>query len=115
MPNLLRHIKETLESVGITPATKAYYYLIVLIQRRIEVIKHPTVMLNKYSLMAEYKYIADQYETTAAAIERIIRHAIVNAGKLYPEHPIYRNTTNKTFIFILAQMVIDVMETEQES
>lgn len=112
MPNLLRHIKETLESVGITPATKAYYYLIVLIQRRIEVIKHPTVMLNKYSLMAEYKYLADQYETSVSAVERIIRHAIVKAGKQYPENPIYNNATNKTFIFTISQMIVDTMEQE---
>lgn len=112
MVTLLQCIKNTLDSVGITPASKAYYYLLVLIQRRVEVIKHPTVMLNKYSLMAEYKYLADQYETTVPAVERIIRHAIVKASKQYPNNPIYNNATNKTFIFILAQMVIDAMEQE---
>lgn len=112
MITLLQCIKNTLDAVGITPATKAYYYLIVLIQRRIEVIKNPTVMLNKYSLMQEYKYLADQYETTVPAVERIIRHAIVKAGKQYPDNPIYHNATNKTFIFTISQMVVDATEQE---
>lgn len=112
MVSLLQCIKNTLDSVGITPATKAYYYLIVLIQRRVEVIKHPTVMLNKYQLMAEYKYLAEQYNTTVPAIERIIRHAIVKAGKQYPDNPIYNNATNRTFIFTISQIVVDAMEQE---
>lgn len=112
MLSLLQCIKTTLESVGITPASKAYYYLLVLIERRVEVIKNPTVMLNKYQLMQEYKYLAEQYDTTVPAIERIIRHAIVKASKQYPDNPIYNNVTNKTFIYIISQMVVDAMEQE---
>ena len=69
-------------------------------------------MLNKYQLMAEYKYLAEQYNTTVPAIERIIRHAIVKAGKQYPDNPIYNNATNRTFIFTISQIVVDAMEQE---
>ena len=91
-------IKHTLISLGISPDTEGFYFLIELIKRRIDWLNADTK--PKYLITNEYAAIADD-TYKASAVERACRYAIENA---YNKGNVIRSD-NQTLVKMLDNVI----------
>ena len=106
-------LKRLLIQCGVEPSMKGYDYLVSGIMLEIEN-KHDGNTPLKITYI--YEKVAKKYNTTAANVERCIRHSIRNAFSIYP--PVLQNNfigiikpsgtvTNKSFISCIANKVLE--------
>ena len=76
-----RKIEDLLDNLGINISSQGYTYWVDLIEMYLRDINRGKRDLEKY-----YKELAIVHETTRNAVERCIRYAYINSGKIIQEY-----------------------------